>query len=109
MRLIDADKLSNVVVRVRPPKKATEAYKEAYTNGAANAIRAMIAIENSQDTVDVEHVQHGKWLKIGDEKSYFECSVCGFERDIDTNFGKALSCPNCTAKTDGKDSQKCET
>ena len=36
----------------------------------------------------------GKW-KYGTRAAV--CTNCGFERHLDDNFGRALSCPNCDA------------
>ena len=54
-------------------------------------------------TKDVELVEYtpvvrGHW-KYGTRGAV--CSVCGFERHLDDNFGAAISCPNCSAKMDG--------
>lgn len=49
-------------------------------------------------TVDAVEVVRGRW-KYGTRAAV--CSVCGFERHLDDNFGAAISCPNCSAKMDG--------
>ena len=41
----------------------------------------------------------GNW-KYYHKQNKAVCTSCGFERDLDTNFGKAIACPNCGAKMD---------
>lgn len=36
--------------------------------------------------------KHGHW-KYGTRAAV--CSECGFERNLDDNFGAAIACPNC--------------
>ena len=50
---------------------------------------------------DVALVRHGRW-KYGTRAAI--CTNCGFERSLDDNFGRALSCPNCSALMDGGES-----
>ena len=52
---------------------------------------------------DVAPVVHGKW-KYYHKQNKAVCTRCSLERDLDENFGAAISCPNCGAKTDGDDS-----
>ena len=49
---------------------------------------------------DVVPVVHGKW-KYFQKKNIAVCTNCSFERNLDDNFGRAVSCPNCGAKMDG--------
>ncbi len=49
--------------------------------------------------VDATPVVHGRW-KYFHKQNRAVCTVCSFERDLDANFGKAVSCPNCGAKMD---------
>jgi hypothetical protein len=51
-------------------------------------------------TVDAVEVVHGRW-KYYHKQNIAVCTNCSFERDLDANFGKAVSCPNCGAKMDG--------
>ena len=51
-------------------------------------------------TVDAVEVVHGRW-KYYHKQNIAVCTNCSFERDLDTNFGRAVSCPNCGAKMDG--------
>ena len=52
------------------------------------------------DTVDDVEVVHGRW-KYYHKQNKAVCTNCSFERDLDVNFGRAISCPNCGAKMDG--------
>ena len=47
-------------------------------------------------TVDAVEVVHGRW-KYYHKQNIAVCTNCSFERDLDANFGKAISCPNCGA------------
>ena len=38
----------------------------------------------------------GNW-KYYHKQNKAVCTSCSFERDLDTNFGKAIACPNCGA------------
>lgn len=49
--------------------------------------------------VDAAPVVHGRW-KYFHKQNRAVCTVCSFERDLDVNFGRAVSCPNCGAKMD---------
>ena len=50
---------------------------------------------------DVAPVVHGRW-KYYHKQNIAVCTNCSFERDLDANFGKAISCPNCGAKMDAE-------
>jgi hypothetical protein len=54
---------------------------------------------DKQPTVDAVPVVHGRW-KHYHKQNMAVCTNCSFERDLDTNFGNAVSCPNCGAKMD---------
>lgn len=49
---------------------------------------------------DVAPVVYGRW-KYYHKRNKAVCTCCSFERDLDENFGAAISCPNCGAKMDG--------
>ena len=49
---------------------------------------------------DVAPVRHGRW-RYFHKQNIAVCTECSFERDLDTNFGRAVNCPNCGAKMDG--------
>lgn len=54
---------------------------------------------------DVEPVRHGRW-KYYHKQNKAVCTNCSFERDLDANFGRAISCPNCGAKMDLEERSK---
>lgn len=58
-----------------------------------------IALANAP-AVDAVPVVHGRW-KYYHKQNIAVCTNCSFERDLDANFGRAISCPNCGAKMDG--------
>ena len=51
---------------------------------------------------DVAPVRQGRW-RYFHKQNIAVCTECSFERDLDTNFGRAVNCPNCGAKMDGVD------
>lgn len=62
--------------------------------------------ENVRDVIkgvpaaDVAPVVHARW-KYYHKQNKAVCTRCSFERDLDENFGAAISCPNCAAMMDG--------
>lgn len=48
---------------------------------------------------DVAPVRLGKW-RYYHKQNIAVCTECSFERDLDANFGRAVSCPNCGARMD---------
>lgn len=63
----------------------------------SNEIRDML-----QDcpTIDPKSlVRHGMW-KYYHKQNKAVCTNCSFERDLDVNFGAAISCPHCGAVMD---------
>lgn len=40
--------------------------------------------------------ERGSW-KYYHKQNKAVCTNCSFERDLDANFGKAITCPNCGA------------
>lgn len=48
---------------------------------------------------DVAPVVHGRW-EYCPNLGIAVCTECGFERELDSNFGRAISYPNCGAKMD---------
>lgn len=55
---------------------------------------------NSLPTADVVQVVHSRW-KYFRKQGIAVCMNCSFERELDANFGRAISCPNCGARMDG--------
>ena len=59
-------------------------------------------------TGGVNKCEHHKEERRGEWKYYRKqgiatCTRCSFERNVDVNFGKAISCPNCGADMRGKE------
>ena len=50
---------------------------------------------------DVAPVVHGRW-KYYHKQNKAVCTNCSFERDLDADFGAAVSCPNCGAEMGGE-------
>lgn len=64
---------------------------------------AKVALEASDaPAADAAPVVRGRW-KYYHKRNKAVCTCCSFERDLDENFGAAISCPNCGAKMDGGD------
>lgn len=57
---------------------------------------------DSEPAADVAPVVHGRW-RYFHKQNIAVCTECSFERDLDTNFGRAVNCPNCGAKMDSVD------
>lgn len=90
MRLIDADTLNYVRVRI---------YHDDGTIGGYNAVVPSSEIKNAP-TVDAEPVRHGKWILWRDLNGIkrCKCSECIVSYgNMDTPY-----CPNCGAKMDGE-------
>lgn len=47
----------------------------------------------------VAPVVHGRW-KCYKKRGIAVCTHCSFERKLDDDFGRAISCPNCGARMD---------
>lgn len=56
---------------------------------------------------DVAPVVHGRW-RYFHKQNIAVCTECSFERDLDTNFGRAVNCPNCGAEMDGGESNEAD-
>ena len=83
-RLIDADRL------LCDPYFQEDRWPESHL------IRMAV---REQRTVDAVPVVHGGW-KYFHKQNIAVCTNCSFERNLDDNFGKAVSCPNCGATMD---------
>ena len=57
-------------------------------------------IEMIEEQPTVKPVR-GEW-KYYKKQGIAVCSNCSFERNLDDNFGRAISCPNCGADMRGK-------
>ena len=57
-------------------------------------------IADEINEADAVELVHGVW-KYYHKQNIAVCMNCSFERNLDANFGKAVSCPNCGAKMGG--------
>lgn len=91
-RLIAADELMKAI-------------KDFRWFGVPNTLKLMFEylelIIRDQPTVEAVPVVHARW-KYYRKQNIAVCTNCSFERDLDANFGKAISCPNCGATMDLK-------
>lgn len=109
MRLIDADKImADIATSARSTSK----------DYSLLSIARYISI---QPTIDAEPVKRGKWIKMSDADGYYyACSECGNEltriESFDPQFDlfprlksidKTNYCPNCGAKMDFEEVEKC--
>ena len=62
--------------------------------GCARHWAEVIADGLIADGVTVQ--ERGSW-KYYHKQNKAVCTNCSFERDLDANFGKAITCPNCGA------------
>ena len=76
-------------------KRVMETKWESGSDGAA-----AMEIVAATPAADVAPVVHGRW-RYFHKQNIAVCTECSFERDLDTNFGRAVNCPNCGAKMDG--------
>ena len=89
-RPIDADKL-----------KRTLEIGSTIDPALERCLPTISAMVGEQPTLTYEDlVPHGRW-KYYHKQNKAVCTNCSFERDLDANFGRAISCPNCGAKMDG--------
>ena len=58
-------------------------------------------IEYTLDRLPSALVTQAQW-RYYHKQNIAVCTNCSFERDLDANFGKAVSCPNCGAIMGGK-------
>lgn len=90
IRLIDANALDAKI------EKLAKKYEGRGRLEAAKDYRFVQTVLQCAPTVDAKPVVHGRW-KYYHKQNTAVCTNCSFERDLDTNFGKAVSCPNCGA------------
>ena len=98
MRLINADEIQYAkdwVVTDKIPKVGGYNAKAIY--------RVTKEEIDAMPTVDAAPVKHGRWIET---KHGFCCNQCHTRRPLDWDGQMWLSsfCPNCGARTDGKDS-----
>ena len=102
MRLIDADKLSNVIA-LREYNIRRNKIQYAHAESILWALDVAWKEIEAAPTIEAEPVRHGKWIKKFIESAewnwdelYYECSEC-------TLLSKTVSefCPHCGAEMDG--------
>lgn len=92
-----------VALSIHEPTKSNRHYQtdnldDAYGQGWDDALCSIEHIP----AADVAPVVHGRW-RYFHKQNIAVCTECSFERDLDTNFGRAVNCPNCGAKMDIQD------
>lgn len=60
-------------------------------------IHACEPCEYFKDRTKWVEQKYGQW-KYYHKQNKAVCTNCSFERNLDENFGRAISCPNCGAK-----------
>ena len=93
MRLIDADKLENII------KYAYDAFAGESPENVHKSIGATLNIVKEMSTIKDEPIKHGKWIKrFGNRYMFYiyDCSKCECPNPMKTKY-----CPNCGAKMDG--------
>lgn len=75
---------------------------DLYGMGIQTGVDHAIDVIKEAPAADVAPVVHGRW-KYYHKQNKAVCTNCSFERDLDANFGRAISCPNCRAKMDVPD------
>lgn len=77
----------------------SEEAKEVCRGELITFLEAILRVKGSP-TLDYEPVRHGEW-KYYHKKNKAVCTACSFERNLDDDFGRAISCPNCGARMEG--------
>lgn len=89
MDLISREALKGVLQRYKFGAITNEVERE-YTKDT------VLDIVAEQPTIDDVPVVKAEW-KYYKKQGIAVCTNCSFERNLDDNFGKAVSCPNCGA------------
>lgn len=95
MRLIDADKLEDVLAKHRALYYGDSDYYEGISQGFNLAIYDV----KETPTIDAEPIRHGKWIDEAEDWrqqiEWFKCSLCDFPTSTAYKY-----CPNCGARMD---------
>ena len=92
MRLIDADKLEDVLA-----KHQTHYYGDSdYYEGISQGFNLAIYDVKETPTIEAEPTRHGKWIKVGDNT--YRCSRCNEVSCCNGNF-----CTDCGARMEIED------
>lgn len=73
---------------------AIKSFKDSHIEGNCYTPNFIVEFFEKQPTADVQEVKHGCWELIKNNRS--KCSECGFQRNIETQFGWKF-CPMCGA------------
>lgn len=73
-----------------------EALRDALYDADAITMQG-VKLLNQFPAADVAPIPPARW-KYYKKQNIAVCTNCSFERDLDLNFGRAISCPNCGAK-----------
>lgn len=90
-RLIDANEALRMMGDSKTDNPYLHTMGEAVWNVAHDCAKSCV---DACPTVNAVEAVYGHW-KYGTRAAV--CSECGFERHLDDNFGKAVTCPNCGA------------
>lgn len=93
---IEREAISEEIRKYYYKNPPNSSYGEGFDRGLDRAQRAIL----DAPAADVAPVRHGRW-RYFHKQNIAVCTECSFERDLDTNFGRAVNCPNCGAKMDG--------
>jgi predicted RNA-binding Zn-ribbon protein involved in translation (DUF1610 family) len=79
------------------PETGPDPFTIAMLETENEMIAAVIQEIKEAPAVDAEPVRHSRWKNFK-KQNRAVCMACSFERNLDENFGRAVSCPNCGAK-----------
>lgn len=102
MRLIDADKLEDVLAKHQALYYGDSDYYEGISQGFNLAIYDV----KEAPTIDAEPVRHGKWIW---EEQVYNCSVCShkaYGNILECMDGTYKYCPNCGARMEIEENER---
>lgn len=91
---INREELINNRPEGRNPKQIG---KEEYNRGWNDCRSAFYALIEDMPAANVVPMRYGRW-RYYHKQNIAVCEKCSFERNLDVNFGRAVSCPNCGAQ-----------
>ena len=100
VRPIDADALKRHMGIEDAVKYGNETEEQQHNSYATLMNYEISDFIDDMPTSDYAPVVHGEW-KYYHKQNRAVCMACSFERDLDADFGRAISCPNCGARMDG--------
>ena len=93
-RLIDASKLDRELQEL-----VREYNRNCESDKSEGAFQALFLLRLAPNT-EPERPK-GRW-KYYHKRNIAVCTKCSFERKLDADFGKAITCPNCGADMRGE-------